>query len=143
MLKFAWHGLVHTSGNSHHGDQPDLHPCPRLRQDLFPTIFDGTLGLYNRLPVALQLEPTIQPICFKVHWVPFTLKPKIDEELNWLIEEGVLELVVMGMGMENTLVMGNAHSHPNQAKQSVCIFTDYMCTLNQALQDYGCSQTAN
>lgn len=56
----------------------------------FSTIFPGTLGLYNRPSISLQIGPAIWPIRLRVHRVSFALKPKIDEELDCLLEQGVL-----------------------------------------------------
>lgn len=95
----------------------------------FPTVFDGILGLCNGYPVSLQLDPAIQPICLKVFRIPFTLKPKIDKELDHILEQGVLEPVPHG-AWETPIVT------QVKAYKAVCIFTDYKCTLNKALQDH-------
>lgn len=55
---------------------------------MFLTIFNGSLVLYKGPPDSLQLDPTVWPIYFKACRVPFTLKPKIDKELDWLMEQG-------------------------------------------------------
>lgn len=48
----------------------------------FSPIFYGTLGLYNRSPVSLQLDPMIRSVRLKPYSVLFTLKLKIDE--SWI-----------------------------------------------------------
>ena len=95
----------------------------------FPSVFDGTLGLYNGLPIALRLNPTVQPIRVKARRVPFALKPRIDEELDRLVAQGVLEPVDSGT-WETPIVT------PVKPDGSVRICGDYKCTLNRALQDH-------
>lgn len=59
----------------------------------FPDVIDGTLGQYAGTLILFILDPQIAPICLKLCWVPFTLKPKVDEQPDKLIVQGVLEPV--------------------------------------------------
>lgn len=45
------------------------------------------------LPISLQLDPQVHPVRLKTRWVPFDLMPKINEELDHLVRQGVLEPV--------------------------------------------------
>lgn len=94
-----------------------------------PAVFNGNLGLCNRPLVFLQLDPTVHSIHLKARCMPFTLKPKTDEELDQFIEQGVLEPVPHG-AWEMPIVT------PVKPNRSVCICVDYKCTLNWALQDH-------
>ncbi|XP_032997764.1 uncharacterized protein K02A2.6-like [Lacerta agilis] len=95
----------------------------------FPSVFDGTLGLYKGPPISLQINPMVQPIRVKARRVPFALKPKIEEELDRLVAQGVLEPVTSG-SWETPIVT------PVKPDGSVRICGDYKCTLNRALQDH-------
>lgn len=89
----------------------------------FPAVFDGQLGFYNGPPVTLQLDSSVHPICGKARQVPFFFKPKIDEELDQLIEQGVLETVAHGV-WETPFITS---IKPNG---SIRICGNYKCTLN-------------
>ena len=60
---------------------------------VFAAVFDGSLGSYTGPPILFHLNPTVTPIYLKARRLPFALKPKIDEQLDWLIVQGVLEAV--------------------------------------------------
>ncbi|XP_054832322.1 uncharacterized protein K02A2.6-like, partial [Eublepharis macularius] len=93
----------------------------------FPAVFDGALGNYTGPPVSFDLNPAVAPICLKPRRVPFALKPKIDEELDWLIEQGILE-PVSHTKWETPIVT------PLKPNGEVRICADYKCTINKALQ---------
>ncbi|XP_015669852.1 collagen alpha-6(VI) chain-like [Protobothrops mucrosquamatus] len=59
----------------------------------FADVFSPNLGKYKGAPIALHLNPTVTPIRVKPCRVPFALKPKIDVELDKLIQQGILQLV--------------------------------------------------
>ncbi|XP_060126817.1 uncharacterized protein K02A2.6-like [Zootoca vivipara] len=92
----------------------------------FPGVFDGALGRYTGPPIALQLDPAVRPIRHKARRVPFALKPRIDEELDRLVEQGVLE-PVPNAPWETPIVT------PVKPNGSVRICADYKCTINKAL----------
>ncbi|XP_015263543.1 PREDICTED: uncharacterized protein K02A2.6-like [Gekko japonicus] len=100
----------------------------------FPVIFNGTLGHYTSLSVSLDLDPAVHVIYMKSMHVPFALRPKIDEELDHLVAQGVLEPVAHAV-WETPIVIP---VKPNRDKPngSVRICADYKCTLNRALQDH-------
>lgn len=97
----------------------------------FPDIFDGKLRLCKGPPITLPLNPAVRPIHIPACRVPLALKPKIDEELDKLVEQGVLELVAHGQ-WETPIVTS---IKPNG---SVHICVDYKCTLNKALPAHEC-----
>lgn len=94
-----------------------------------PTIFNKSLSLYNWPPVSPQFDPAIQPIHLKAQRVPFTLKPKTDEELDHLLEQGILEPVPHGV-WERSIIT------PVKPNGLFCICANYKCTLNKDLQDH-------
>ncbi|XP_026563420.1 uncharacterized protein K02A2.6-like, partial [Pseudonaja textilis] len=93
----------------------------------FQEVFDGNLGKYRGPPISFSLDPTIAPIRLKPRRVPFALRPKIDEQLNKLIEQGVLEATDHAR-WETPIVT------PIKPDGSVRICGDYKATLNRALQ---------
>ena len=95
----------------------------------FPSVFDGRLGCYKGPPVSLQLDPQVCPIRLRARRVPFALKSKIEEELDRLVQQGVLEPVSHAL-WETPIVA------PVKANGDVRICGDYKCTINKALQDH-------
>ncbi|XP_026548545.1 uncharacterized protein K02A2.6-like, partial [Notechis scutatus] len=93
----------------------------------FQDVFNGTLGKYRGTPISFSLNPNIAPIRLKARRVPFALKPKIDEQLNKLIAQGVLEPIEHAR-WETPIVT------PVKPDGSVRICGDYKATLNHALQ---------
>ncbi|XP_026574068.1 uncharacterized protein K02A2.6-like, partial [Pseudonaja textilis] len=93
----------------------------------FQEVFNGNLGKYRGPPISFSLDPTIAPIRLKPRRVPFALRPKIDEQLNKLIEQGVLEATDHAR-WETPIVT------PIKPDGSVRICGDYKATLNRALQ---------
>ncbi|XP_026546854.1 uncharacterized protein K02A2.6-like, partial [Notechis scutatus] len=93
----------------------------------FQEVFDSSLGKYQGAPISFNLDPNIAPIRLKPWRVPFALKPKINEQLNKLIEQGVLEPTDHAR-WETPIVT------PVKPDGSVRICGDYKATLNRALQ---------
>ncbi|XP_058023851.1 LOW QUALITY PROTEIN: uncharacterized protein LOC131190532 [Ahaetulla prasina] len=53
-------------------------------------VFKDCLGKYKGTPISFNLDPQVAPIRLKARRVPFALKPKIDKELDKLINQGIL-----------------------------------------------------
>ncbi|CAK1598324.1 unnamed protein product [Parnassius mnemosyne] len=62
-------------------------------QQQYPEVFSDNLGAFNKYKVKLQLKPNSQPIFFKARPVAFSLKNKIDEEIDRLVDLGILKPV--------------------------------------------------
>ncbi|XP_033003909.1 uncharacterized protein K02A2.6-like, partial [Lacerta agilis] len=124
LLGLAWFGPLGlaVTGVNHTSLQVDVDAICKE----FPAVFDGKLGQYTGPPIALQLDPAVRPIRLKARRVPFALKPRIDEELDRLVEQGVLE-PVPNATWETPIV---TTVKPNG---SVRICADYKCTINKAL----------
>lgn len=95
----------------------------------FAAVFDSSLGQYTGLSVLFDLDLTIMPIQLKARWVPFTLKLKIDEELDQLISQGVLE-PISHVHLETPIATLLKYD------RTVCIRANYKCTLNKVLQQH-------
>lgn len=78
----------------------------------------------------LHLDLAVWPIQVPAHRVLIALKPKIDEELDKLMEQGVLQPVIHGRWKTPIVT-------PLKPNGSLCICTHYKCTFNKALQDHG------
>ncbi|XP_026563421.1 uncharacterized protein K02A2.6-like, partial [Pseudonaja textilis] len=93
----------------------------------FQEVFDNSLGKYRGPPISFNLNPNIAPIRLKPRRVPFVLKPKIDEQLDKLVAQGVLEPIDHAR-WETPIVT------PIKPDGSIRICGDYKATLNHALQ---------
>ena len=62
-------------------------------QHNFPEVFQQGLGCCSKMKAKLVLKPGAVPIFRKKRPVPFAAIPKVDEELDRLIEEGVISPV--------------------------------------------------
>ncbi|XP_053229066.1 uncharacterized protein K02A2.6-like, partial [Podarcis raffonei] len=124
LLGLAWFGPLGlaVTGVNHTSLQVDVDAICKE----FPGVFDGKLGQYTGPPIALQLDPAVRPVRLKARRVPFALKPRIDEELDRLVEQGVLE-PVPNAPWETPIVT------PVKPNGSVRICADYKCTINKAL----------
>lgn len=56
----------------------------------YPDLWKDGLGRFNKFKVELNLKENTEPKFFKPRSVPFALKAKVDEELNRLVDIGVL-----------------------------------------------------
>ncbi|XP_060542061.1 uncharacterized protein K02A2.6-like [Pantherophis guttatus] len=92
----------------------------------FKEVFDGKLGKFVGRPISFNLDKGITPIRLKPRRVPFALRPKVDEQLDKLIAQGVLEPIDHA-SWETPIVTPLKHDG------SVRICADYRCTINKAL----------
>ncbi|XP_060538726.1 uncharacterized protein K02A2.6-like, partial [Pantherophis guttatus] len=92
----------------------------------FKEVFDGKLGKFVGRPISFNLDKGITPIRLKPCRVPFALRPKVDNQLDKLIAQGVLEPIDHA-SWETPIVTPLKHDG------SVRICADYCCTINKAL----------
>lgn len=59
----------------------------------YPEVFSDRLGCFNKHTVSLYVKPDSKPIFMKARSVPFALKEKVDQELNRMVQEGILKSV--------------------------------------------------
>ncbi|XP_058045134.1 uncharacterized protein K02A2.6-like [Ahaetulla prasina] len=93
----------------------------------FGDVFKDCLGKYKGTPISFNLDPQVAPIRLKARRVPFALKPRIDRELDKLVNQGIL-VPVDHAKWETPIVT------PVKPDGSVRICADYKATLNKALQ---------
>lgn len=70
----------------------------------FPTLFEG-IGKLNNFQLKLHINEEIQPVAQSVRRVPFSLREKVKQELNRLLEEDVIERVKGPTPWVNPLVI--------------------------------------
>ncbi|XP_058038753.1 uncharacterized protein K02A2.6-like [Ahaetulla prasina] len=93
----------------------------------FAEVFEDRLGKYKGTPISFNLDPQVAPIRLKARRVPFALKPKIDREIDKLVNQGIL-VPVDHAKWETPIVT------PIKPDGSIRICADYKATLNKALQ---------
>ena len=59
----------------------------------FSDIFQPGLGTFKNVEANLQIDPTVSPKYLKAQPVPYALKDKIDDELDFLVKEKIIEPV--------------------------------------------------
>ena len=89
-LKLDWKTVFHTStpsvGSDSKSDHPELSPE-------FSDVFSSKLGCYTGGKVTVHLKSDATPHFLKARSVPFSLKPKVLDELDQLEQEGVIRQV--------------------------------------------------
>lgn len=58
------------------------------------SVFEERLGAYKGPSVSFMLELTVAPIQMKPHCIIFTLCPKADAEIDYLVKHNVLAALV-------------------------------------------------
>ncbi|KAB0801764.1 hypothetical protein PPYR_03950 [Photinus pyralis] len=59
----------------------------------FSEVFKDELGEFKGNPIKFVFQENVSPVVLRARRVPFALKPKIEEELDKLVRQGVLEPV--------------------------------------------------
>ncbi|KRX13745.1 Transposon Ty3-I Gag-Pol polyprotein [Trichinella nelsoni] len=104
--------------------------APTSVQDLideYAELFSDTLGTVKGPPVVLHTDESIPPIQMNARRVPFALKDRISEELDRLVEQGILEPV-----QHTTWTTPIVPVIKNDGSIRIC--GDYKCTVNKALR---------
>jgi hypothetical protein len=57
----------------------------------FPKLFSGGLGKFNSKKIHLNLDPTVPSVASRAYAVPEKHKRIFKQELDHLVQEGVLE----------------------------------------------------
>lgn len=99
----------------------------RISCKSFSEVFSGELGKYTGSPISFHLDPSVTPLRLKPRRVPLTLRPKVDQEIDRLLAQGLLEPVDHAH-WETPIVI------PIKADGSIRICADYKATINRALQ---------
>ena len=61
--------------------------------DRHPTVFEESLGLVQGTTAKIHVDAAGQPKFFKARPVPYSLRDKVDKELDHLVKEGVIQPV--------------------------------------------------
>uniref|UniRef100_A0A5S6QPF2 Uncharacterized protein n=1 Tax=Trichuris muris TaxID=70415 RepID=A0A5S6QPF2_TRIMR len=69
----------------------DSDPVGRVLEEFSDVFSHDDFGAYSGPPVHLQLDPSVKPIQLKARRIPIALAPKIDAEIDRLIQHGILE----------------------------------------------------
>ena len=95
-------------------------------QDLFEKhddVFQEGLGTFLGKKASIQVDPNAKPRYCKVHTLPYSLHPKVEEELERQVLEGILEPVAqMKWATPIVAVL--------KSDKSVCICGDFRVTVN-------------
>lgn len=90
MAKF---GLYFTSNNNHLG-MDSLCPGEVLQLlDNYSDLFSDELGKFNKFEIELRLKENAVPKFFKPRSIPFALKDRVEEEIQRLLDVGILQPV--------------------------------------------------
>ncbi|XP_054723430.1 uncharacterized protein K02A2.6-like [Uloborus diversus] len=93
----------------------------------YKEIFDGKLGEINNHEVKLNLKPNSQPIFCRSRPVPFTLKNRVESEIDRLEKEGIIEKV-------DTSEWATPVVPIVKTDGSIRLCADYSVTLNPNLE---------
>uniref|UniRef100_A0A5S6QH47 RNA-directed DNA polymerase n=1 Tax=Trichuris muris TaxID=70415 RepID=A0A5S6QH47_TRIMR len=107
----------------------DSDPVARVLEEFSDVFSHDDFGAYSGPPVHLQLDPSVKPIQLKARRIPIALAPKIDAEIDRLIQHGILEPT------ENTKWATPVVPVVKQNGE-VRLCADYKCTINKALRQH-------
>lgn len=124
MSKFK---ICFTSSN--HSIALSSHNQNKVQQlvNAFPEVWKDELGCFNKFKVELQLKENAQPKFFKPRSIPFALKNKVDEQLDRLINLGIL--VPVSFSEYGTPIVPVLKENGK-----IKIAGDFSCTLNKVLK---------
>ena len=74
----------------------DVHNVSTIADSItqeFPDLFSEGLGCYKGRQFAIEVDPTVPPKFCKARTVPYTLRAKVDQELDRLQKEGIISPV--------------------------------------------------
>ncbi|XP_047517455.1 uncharacterized protein K02A2.6-like isoform X1 [Pieris napi] len=92
----------------------------------YKSVFDGTLGRYTGGTVALKVREDAEPIFCRARPLPFSMRARVDAELDAMLQAGVVEPVDHS-DWATPLVIAS------KADGGIRICADYKVTLNRAL----------
>ena len=115
-------GISMTGINQLRGTETSISEILNSYQD----VFDGSLQGHTGPPVKIDLNDNIQPKFLKYRMVPFALKKKVEQELDKLVEQGILTPVQHSRWATPIVTVVK----PNK---EVRICGDYRSTVNKAV----------
>ena len=132
-LRLDWKTIkLIKSSDSNHVD-PDMTTQQQLESllDTYADVFEDKLGTFKSAKAKITLKEGSQPQFRKARQVPYSLRPKVEEELKRLQSEGILSKVEWSDWATPIVPV------PKQ-DGSVRICGDFKRTVNPALQGYLC-----
>jgi hypothetical protein len=87
--------------------------CDELEEILlqFPKLFSGGLGKFNGKKIHLDLDPTLPSVASHAYTVPERHKCIFKQELDHLVQEGVLEPGTRSALIEGTFIIPKKDGH--------------------------------
>ena len=103
-----------------------------VKQELkenFPDVFSGGLGRCTKMVASFELKENTQPVFKKKRSVPFASLEKIDQELDRMVESGILSKVDYSDWAAPTVYV-------KKKNKDIRVCADFSTGLNAALKDY-------
>ncbi len=127
LLGHYWLECIHIDWPKIHQlhTRLDLHVKPVL--DRFASVFNGELGDISTVPASLHVESTQTPRFFKARPVSYSLKDKVEAELNRLQESGVISPVTFSEWAAPIVLVVKCDGH-------IRFCGDYKLTVNAVSQ---------
>ena len=119
--------LLKTSDSDHENPCITTHEKLESLLDTYAEVFEDKLGTFMSAKAKITLKEGSQPQFRKARQVPYSLRPKVEEELKRLESEGILSKVEWSDWATPIVPV------PNQ-DGSVRICGDFKSTINPALQ---------
>ena len=91
-------------------------------------VFKDELGMFRDYRVKIDIDPAVRPRFCRARPVPYALPSLMERELDWLLQQGILELVQLAERAAPIVPVLKAN------KMSVRICSDFKITVNQASQ---------
>ena len=93
--------------------------------DRHKNVFREELGTLQGFEAKIYVDPTAKPVFCKAHSLPYAMKVKVEEELEWLVKQGILEPVEFAEWAAPIMPVVKSD------KSSVCICGDFKLTVNK------------
>ena len=91
----------------------------------FPDLFSEDLGCYKGHQFAIEVDPSVPPKFCKARTLPYTLRAKIDQEIDRLLREGIISPVIDSSWVAPVVPVVKQNG-------SIRLCGDYKLTVNRA-----------
>ena len=85
QIQLDWKVIQWASAESHEDVKPLI--------DKYNNVFSNELGAITGFEAHLEVKPQATPVFCKARPIPFSLKPQVDQELDRLVDVGILKKV--------------------------------------------------
>ena len=85
QIQLDWKAIRWASAESHEDVKPLI--------DKYNNVFSDELGAITGFEAHLEVKPQATPVFCKARPIPFSLKPQVDQELDRLVDVGILKKV--------------------------------------------------